>query len=377
MPYNPQTMNLNAAQANAQASKDSFGTSGPQIIDAPAGTKYFAMKKEMIGQDVYLNIIPWGIETANHMGVHNGTAQIGQGEYLLEMWTHRVEGVTQGATLCLQRMYGSKCPFCEASRNSGAGEAKASHRCAFWVQHVDVHGNPIGGDPTPKLFITSYATFGKALLDAAEVQGRRLGLPGPIPFANPGTDGKIVAFRVNSKSGGGFNFTEATNFDFLPRPYAIPQSILDNIPGLDRFLHIPTEKEINEALYGSDALPAQGAAAGYPAQGSAPAYQAPAQETPANYGAPAYQQQAQAQPQYQAPAQETPAPNANPYGAPAAGAPAAGAPANPYGAAAAATPYGSASAQVPHGARPTPGTAPAAAPAAEAAPATGYPEPTF
>ena len=346
MPYNPQTMNLNAAQANAQASKDSFGTSGPQIIDAPAGTKYFAMKKEMIGQDVYLNIIPWGIETANHMGVHNGTAQIGQGEYLLEMWTHRVEGVTQGATLCLQRMYGTKCPFCEASRNSGNGEAKASHRCAFWVQHVDVHGNPIGGDPTPKLFITSYATFGKALLDAAEVQGRRLGLPGPIPFANPGTDGKIVAFRVNSKSGGGFNFTEATNFDFLPRPYAIPQSILDNIPGLDRFLHIPTEKEINEALYGSDALPAQGAAAGYQAQGAAPAYQAPAQETPA--------------------------PNANPYGAPAAGAPA-----NPYGAAAAATPYGSASAQVPHGARPTPGAAPAAAPAAEVAPATGYPEPTF
>lgn len=346
-------MNLNAAQANAQASKDSFGTSGPQIIDAPAGTKYFAMKKEMIGQDVYVNIIPWGIETANHMGVHNGTAQIGQGEYLLEMWTHRVEGVTQGATLCLQRMYGTKCPFCEASRNSGAGEAKASHRCAFWVQHVDVHGNPIGGDPTPKLFITSYATFGKALLDAAEVQGRRLGLPGPIPFANPGTDGKIVAFRVNSKSGGGFNFTEATNFDFLPRPYAIPQSILDNIPGLDRFLHIPTEKEINEALYGSDALPAQGAAT--------PAYQSPAQETPANYGAPAYQQQAQAQAQYQAPAQETPAQNANPYGS-----------------AAGAAPYGTASAQVPHGARPTPGAAPAAAPAAtEAAPATGYPEPTF
>lgn len=350
MPYNPQTMNLNAAQANAQASKDSFGISGPQIINAPAGTKYFALKKEMIGQDVYLNIIPWGIETTNHMGVHNGAAQIGQGEYLLEMWTHRVEGVTAGATLCLQRMYGTKCPYCEASRNSGAGEAKASHRCAFWVQQVDVHGNPFGGDPAPKLFITSYATFGKALLDAAEVQGRRLGLPGPIPFANPGTDGKIVAFRVNSKSGGGFNFTEATNFDFLPRPHAIPQSILDNIPGLDRFLHIPTEKEINEALYGADALPDQGAAAGY---------HAPAQETPTNYGAPAYQQeQAQAQPQYQALAQE----------APAAGT------ATPHGTATGATPYGSASAQVPHGARSTPGAAPVAT---EAAPATGYPEPTF
>ena len=258
MPYNPQTMNMNDAQVSAQASKDSFGTSGPQILDAPQGTKYFAMKKEMIGQDVYLNIIPWGIETDKHMGVHNGTRQIGQGEFLVEMWTHRVEGITQGTTLCLQRMYGTKCPYCEAARNAGNGDAKASHRLALWVQQVDVHGNPIGGDPTPKLFITSYATFGKALLDAADVQGRRLGLNGPIPFADPGTNGKIVAFRVDSKSmGSGITFCEATNFAFLPRQYAIPQSILDTIPGLDKYLHIPSDKEIAEALYGSSALPAE------------------------------------------------------------------------------------------------------------------------
>lgn len=348
MPYNPQTMNVNNAQANAQASKDSFGTSGPQIIDAPQGTKYFAMKKEMVGQDVYLNIIPWGIETDKHMGVRNGTAKIGQGEFMVEMWTHRVEGVTQGTTLCLQRMYGNKCPYCEAVRNAGNGDAKASHRLALWVQQVDVHGNPIGGDPTPKLFITSYATFGKALLDAADVQGRRLGLNGPIPFADPSANGKIVAFRVDSKSGGGFNFTEATNFAFLPRQYAIPQSILDNIPGLDRFLHIPTDKEIHEALYGSDALPNQGEAANY----GAPAYQPPQQPA----------QQAQAQPQYQAPAQNAPAPNANPYGAPAAGAPVA------------ANPYGSAGAQVPHG---QPVSQATAQPANQAPVETGYPEPTF
>lgn len=360
MPYNPQTMNLNTAQANAQASKDSFGTSGPQIIDAPAGVKYFAMKKEMIGQDVYLNIIPWGIETANHIGVHNGTAKIGQGEYLLEMWTHRVEGVVQGTTLCLQRMYGSKCPYCEAARNAGNGDSKASHRLALWVQQVDAHGNLIGGDPTPKLFITSYATFGKALLDAADVQGRRLGLDGPIPFANTGTDGKIVAFRVNSKSGGGFNFTEATNFDFLPRSYAIPQSILDNIPGLDRFLHIPTDKEIHEALYGSDALPSQGEAA--------------------NYGAPAYQppQQPPQQPPYQAPAQNPSSPNTNTYGSPAPQANPYGAPTpqtSQYGAPTSqASPYG-AGVQVPHGQPVSQAQAQAAAGVAPME--TGYPEPTF
>ena len=178
------------------------------------------------------------------------------------------------------------------------------------------------------------------------MQGRRLGLNGPIPFADPSANGKIVAFRVDSKSGGGFNFTEATNFAFLPRQYAIPQSILDNIPGLDRFLHIPTDKEIHEALYGSDALPNQGEAA--------------------NYGAPAYQQPQQpaqqAQPQYQAPAQNAPAPNANPYGAPAAGAPVA------------ANPYGSAGAQVPHG---QPVSQATAQPANQAPAETGYPEPTF
>ena len=326
MPYNPQTMNLNAAQANAAASKDSFGASGPTIIDIPAGVKLFNLKKDMIGQDVYLNIIPWGIETDKHMGVHNGTAQIGQGEIFAEMWTHRVEGVVKGNSLCLQRMYGQRCPFCEASKNSGAGEAKASHRMALWVQHVDAQGNPIGGDPTPKLFITSYATFGKELIDSAEVQGRRLGLSGPIPYADPSINGKIVTFRVENKSGGGFDFLNCVQFGFIPRRAPIAPNILETIPAIDKFLHIPTDKEIAEALYGADNTPA-----------------APA----AGFGAPA------AQPNYgQAGFQQPAAPN---YGAPAA--PAGQAPG--YGAPGTAAP-----------------TAPAGAPAYNPE-STGYPEPTF
>jgi len=328
MPYNPQTMNLNAAQANAAASKDSYGASGPTIIDAPAGVKFFALKKDMIGQDVYLNIIPWGIESDKHMGVHNGTAQIGQGEIFAEMWTHRVEGVVKGNSLCLQRMYGTRCPFCEASKNSGAGEAKASHRMALWVQHVDAQGNPVGGDPTPKLFITSYATFGKELLDSAEVQGRRMGLPGSIPFADPSINGKIVTFRVENKSGGGFDFLNCVQFGFLPRRAPIAQNILDTIPAIDKFLHIPTDKEIAEALYGADNTPAAPAA---------PAYQQAAPATPAaqNYGAPAqgygqggFQQAAPAAaPNYGAPA--APAGQSQGFGAPGTAAPAAptGAPA--------------------------------------------------
>ena len=300
MPYNPQTMNLNTAQANAAASKDSFGASGPTIIDIPAGVKLFNLKKEMIGKDVYLNIIPWGIETDKHMGVHNGTAQIGQGEIFAEMWTHRVEGVVKGNSLCLQRMYGQRCPSCEASKNSGAGEAKASHRMALWVQHVDAQGNPIGGDPTPKLFITSYATFGKELIDSAEVQGRRLGLPGPIPYADPSINGKIVTFRVENKSGGGFDFLNCVQFGFIPRRAPIAQNILDTIPAIDKFLHIPTDKEIAEALYGSDTTAAaqttpayqQAAAPNYGATapaGQAPGYGAPSTSAPAApAGAPAY-----------------------------------------------------------------------------------------
>lgn len=315
MPYNPQTMNTNAAQANAAASKDSYGASGPSIIDAPAGVKYFSLKKEMIGTDVYLNIIPWGIETDKHMGVANGTAKIGQGEFLAEMWTHRVEGVVKGNSLCLQRMYGKRCPHCEASKNSGAGEAKASHRMALWVQHVDVAGNPIGGDPTPKLFITSYATFGKELLDSAEVQGRRMGLPGPIPFADPSINGKIVTFRVENKSGGGFDFLNCTQFGFVQRRAPIAQNILDTIPAIDKYFHIPTDKEIHEALYGSDA------------GSSDQSYTAPAAPTAQSYTAPT--------------AQSYTAPTAQSYGVP----------------------------QAP--AQPTPSAY------EPATPATGYPEPTF
>ena len=288
MPYNPQTMNVNNAQASASASVHSFGISGPQVIDAPQGTKYFALKKEMAGTDVYLNIIPWGIETKKHMGVHNGTAQIGQGEFMAEMWTHRVEGITKGTTLCLQSMYGERCPYCEAAKAAGNGDAKASHRMALWVQHVDMYGNPIGGDPTPKLFITSYATFGKALLEAADVQGRRQGLPGPIPFASPDLNGRIVAFRVGTKSmGNNITFCEATNFEFIPRKNPISQDILNNIPAIDKFLHIPTDAEINAALYGNEGGVDAGTPA-YPenAQPQQPAYP---QQQPA-YPEPSYPQ---------------------------------------------------------------------------------------
>lgn len=273
MPYNPQTMNLSVAQSNAVASKDSYGASGPSILDVPAGVKFFNLKKEMIGQDVFLNIIPWGIETDKHMGVANGTAQVGQGEFFAEMWSHRVEGMVKGNSLCLRRMYGKRCPFCEAMKASGAGEAKASHRMALWVQQVDPQGNPIG-DPAPKLFITSYATFGKELLDSAEVQGRRAGLPGPIPFADPSINGRIVTFRVENKSGGEFSFLNCTQFGFIPRRVPISDAILQTIPGIDAFLHIPTDAEIGEALYGTEAsAPVQAPApsAGYGAMAPTPA----------------------------------------------------------------------------------------------------------
>lgn len=357
MPYNPQTMNIRAAQLNADASRNSYGASGPQVIDAPAGTKYFALKKEMIGQDIYLNILPWGIESNKHMGVRNGKAQIGQGEFLLEMWTHRVEGATQGTTLCTQAMYGERCPFCEAAKMTGANP-KPSHRMALWVQQVDVHGNPLNNDPTPKLFITSYATFGKALLEAADIKGRRLGLGGPVPFAAvDNVDGKVVTFNVASKfMGNGVSFCEATNFEFLPRANPISPNILSSIPGLDAFLHIPTEKEIHDALYGA-ATPEE---ANVDPAYQQPAYPEAAQAQPA-YAQPAYQQPTQQAAMGQAMTgdalhqwneQHAPAPQA--YQQPA-------------------TPYG-APAQVPHGARPT-------APAQQTAPTqpmeSAYPEPTF
>lgn len=287
MPYNRNTMNLGSSQQRATASVNSFGTAGPQALDVPQGTKYFALKKEMAGQDVYLNIIPWGIETDKHMGVAAGTAKIGDGEFMLELWTHRIEGITNGNAICMQRMYGRKCPTCDAEKmameSEGKPESKPSHRSAFWVQQVDVHGNPLGGDATPKLFVTSYATFTKALLEAADISGKRLGLNGPVPFADPGENGRTITFHVGTKSmGNGIQFCEATNFEFLPRKNPIPDAILATIPGLDKFIHIPTEKEITDALYGVGENPnAEPADPTGPAQGpedfggEAPAYPEP------------------------------------------------------------------------------------------------------
>lgn len=248
MPFNRQTMTVNNSYKTAVAERDANGARGPSIINIPAGVSLYKLDLANAGKDHYINILPYGIETANHPGVAKGQAQIGEGDFRLDVYTHRVDGVLKGNVLCMSQTYGKACPY---EQEVGDQDTKAaSRRTIFWVQECDRNGTPTG-DGKPKLFITSHFTFTKTLLEEADIQGKSMGFNGPVPFADP-DKGFVVGFRFRASTAGqGIKFAELSRVDFYERRNPVPQETLDAIPALDRLLVIPTRQMIHDALYGA------------------------------------------------------------------------------------------------------------------------------
>lgn len=255
MPYNRHT-NLQGSYSQAVEERDENGARGPSIINIPAGTKLYKLDLANAGKDHYFNILPYNIETENHPSVFKGKRKIGDGDFRLDIYTHRVDGVLKGNVLCMSQTYGKPCPY---EQEVGDQDTKsASHRTVFWVQECDRRGNPIG-DGKPQLFITSHYAFTKTFLEEVDIQGKQLGFNGPVPFADP-DKGYVIGFRFRAATaGGGIKYAELSRVDFLERANPIPQATLDSIPALDTLLVIPTAKMVHDALYGKteDAAPAE------------------------------------------------------------------------------------------------------------------------
>lgn len=247
MPYNRNNTNMSRAYQAASSEKDSYGASGPSIIKAPAGVKFFKFDLSKANQEQYFNIIPWAVETANHPGVAKNLIKIGENDFYLDIWTHRVEGAVKGNTICMSRTYGRPCPY---EQEMDGQEVKASRRSIFWVQECDRTGAPIG-DPAPKLFIVAHSCFTKTLLEEADIQGKSMGFQGSVPFADPTESGFVVAYRFRQEAAGNnIKYAEVNRVDFLQRRVPISAQILDTIPALDTLLVLPTREEIHKALYG-------------------------------------------------------------------------------------------------------------------------------
>lgn len=202
-----------------------------------------------------LNILPWRVATKNHPEVVAGNMQVGEFDYVLDVWVHRSVGPNQVDCICPKKTLGRACPICdEGNRLWEEGEKDAarpffaSRRCVYLVQELDER---LHADGDVKVFETSHATFSRDLQDEATNCLRGNGV---VNFASPDSDGRVVSFRVGEdKMGSGKKFKKAVGFSFQQRAEEIPDEVLENLPSLDAMMVVKSAEELKAMMYGDDA----------------------------------------------------------------------------------------------------------------------------
>ena len=194
-----------------------------------------------------INIIPYVIKSKNHPLVRKGEFEIGDKDYVMDVYVHRGVGPSEASVLCLKNTYGKPCPICEQSqvlRKQGkeeeAGALKASRRVFYNVQDLK---NP----DTLKVFEASHYLFEKELIDEARDDDEG----GFVDFADEET-GKEIKFRCSKVTKGKLEFNEFKSFSFEDRDENIPDELLENAISFDEILRVPTYDEVEKILYGRD-----------------------------------------------------------------------------------------------------------------------------
>ena len=194
-----------------------------------------------------INIIPYTIKSKNHPLVKKGEFEVGDKDYVMDIFVHRGVGPSEASVLCLKNTYGKPCPICEHSallRKQGkedeAGALKPSRRVFYNVQDLK---NP----DVLKVFEASHYLFEKELIDEARDDEEG----GFVDFADE-ESGKEIKFRCSKTSKGGFEFNEFKSFSFEDRDENIPDELLESAISFDEIMNVPTYEEVEKILYGRD-----------------------------------------------------------------------------------------------------------------------------
>jgi len=191
-------------------------------------------------------IVPYWIKSEKHPLVVGGNYEIGEMDYMMDVWEHRMVGPAETNEVCLKRTYGKPCPICEkASEYKDMGKQKEyealrpSRRVYYNV--IDMK------DPDRKLkvFSTSYFLFEKELIDEAgsSEDGEF------VDFADP-ENGKIISFRASKVKKGGFEYMEFRSFRFIDRDEELDEDLVDRAISFDEIMRVYDYKTLEEVFYG-------------------------------------------------------------------------------------------------------------------------------
>lgn len=194
-----------------------------------------------------INIIPYTIKTKNHPLVKRGEFEVGDSDYVMDVFIHRGVGPSEANVLCLKSTFGKPCPICEQSallRKQGkekeAGDLKPSRRVFYNIQDMK--------EPDKlKVFETSHYLFEKELIDEARDDEEG----GFVDFADP-IEGKEIKFRASEVQKGTIKYKEFKSFAFEDRDDPIPDELLESAISFDEIMNVPTYEEVEKILFGQD-----------------------------------------------------------------------------------------------------------------------------
>lgn len=192
-----------------------------------------------------INIIPFKIKNKNHPLVKRGILNIGDMDYVMDVFVHKNVGAGGATVVCLKQTYGKPCPICEfraklkkEGRDKEADAFKFSRRAIYNVQDIK---NP----EKLKLFDVSHYLFEKELIDEASdgENGENF-----VDFADI-ENGKQINFKSVKVSKGGFEFNEYKSFSFRDREKPLNDSIINEAISLDDILNVLSYEEIEKLLF--------------------------------------------------------------------------------------------------------------------------------
>lgn len=195
-----------------------------------------------------INIIPYTISSKNHPLVKSGDMEIGDLDYVMDIWLHKNVGPGQAAVVCLKKNYAKACPICEKAeefkkkgKQKEYEELKPSRRAYYNIQDIK---NP----DTIQVFDVSQYLFEKELIEEARTCSDDGDM---VDFADPET-GKTVIFRASTASFGGHDYLEYKSFQFNDREDEIEEEIIEAAVPFDALLKVLSYEDIEKILYGQD-----------------------------------------------------------------------------------------------------------------------------
>ena len=194
-----------------------------------------------------INIIPYTIKSKNHPLVRKGDFEIGDSDYVMDVYVHRSIGPSEASVICLKSTYGKPCPICEQSallikqgKEKEGKDLRSKRRVFYNVEDLKEPGKV-------KIFEASHNLFEKELIDEARDDDEG----GFVNFADP-AEGKEIKFRGSETSFNKTKYLEFKSFSFVDRDEPLSDDLLESAVSFDEIMRVPTYEEVEKILYGQE-----------------------------------------------------------------------------------------------------------------------------